>query len=209
MTLLLVLLAAGPAAPPVGNATVPEVVRELQTIVGAQLHGTVGERRLTYQELARRLPSDPLPRVYLAWCDMPSDDSWNQLKGIATINPDNPWVHYGMGSVYTLWKMKDQAKSELDLVLKKDPRFYPAMVTQGDLALLAQDSARAEERFRAAVAVQPDDARANAGLGLVLLDAGKTDDAKAALTRAFAAWPDQPRVLRALFKLARDANDTP
>jgi Tfp pilus assembly protein PilF len=197
------------AAPPTGNAAVPEVVKELEAISGAQARGTVGERRIDYQELARKHPSDPLPRVYLAWCDMPSDDSWNQLKGIATINPENPWVHYGMASVYTLWKMKDQARSELELLLKRDPQFYPAYVTQGDLALQGGDGVKAEERYRAALAVRPDDARANAGLGLVLLDQGKPDAAKQALDRSFKSWPDQPKVLRALYQLARDANDLP
>jgi Tfp pilus assembly protein PilF len=206
MISLLLLLAA---APPTGNAAVADVVRELQAITGAQARGTVNERRLAYQDLARKLPSDPLPRIYLAWCDMPSDDSWNQLKGIATINPENPWVHYGMGSVYTLWKMKDQAKTELETVLKADPKFYPAMVTQGDLALILGDPDKALERYKAALAIRGDDARANAGVGLLLLDKGKPDEAKAALAKSFAAWPDQPKVLRALYQLARDAKDTP
>src|SRR5689334_2591764 len=144
---MIALLALLTAAPPTGNAAaVSDVVKELQAIVGSQARGTVNERRLVYQDLARKMPSDPLPRVYLAWCDMPSDESWNQLKGIATINPENPWVHYGMASVYTLWKMKDQAKTELETVLKADPKFYPAIVTQGDLALLSGDAAKAEER---------------------------------------------------------------
>lgn len=203
--LAVLFLAAGP--PPTGNASVPEVVRELQIIVAAQARGSVGERRLQYQDLAKKLPSDPLPRVYLAWCDMPSDESWNQLKGIATINPENPWVHYGMASVYTLWKMKDQAKAELELVLKRDPAFYPAMVTQGELALQGGDSAKAEERFRAALKVKGDDPRANAGLGLILLEQGKKDDAKATLDRSFSAFADQPKVLRALYQLARDGQD--
>src|SRR5438094_4698276 len=96
------LLSLWLAAVPTGNAPIADVVRELQAISGAQLKGNVGERRLQYQELARKMPADPLPRVFLAWCDMPSDDSWNQLKGIATINPENPWVHYGMAQVYSL-----------------------------------------------------------------------------------------------------------
>ncbi|MBL8953371.1 MAG: hypothetical protein JNK82_21535 [Myxococcaceae bacterium] len=201
------LLAAAAASPPIGNAAVPDVVRELQLITAAQARGTVGERRIVYQELAKKLPSDPLPRIYLAYCDMPSDESWNQLKGIATINPENPWVHYGMGQVYTLWKMKDQAKTELDLVLKRDAAFYPAIVTQGELALLGSDTKTAEDRFRAALAVKADDARANAGLGLILLDQGKRPEAKAALDKSFAAFADQPKVLRALFQLAKEAND--
>ncbi|MBK7863227.1 MAG: tetratricopeptide repeat protein [Archangiaceae bacterium] len=205
----LVLMLSIAAAAPTGNATVPEVVRELQAIVAAQARGTVGERRIAYAELARKLPQDPLPRVYLAWCDMPSDDSWNQLKGIATINPENPWVHYGMASVYTLWKMKEQARTELEAVLKRDPNFYPAMVTQGELAQQGGDTAKAEERYRAALKVQADDARANAGLGLVLLETGKTAEARPALDRSYKAWPDQPKVLRALYQLSRDAKELP
>jgi Tfp pilus assembly protein PilF len=209
MNVLLLVLAAAAAGPPVGNAPIVDVMKELQAITGAQARGTVNERRLVYQDLARKLPSDPLPRIYLAWCDMPSDDAWNQLKGIATINPENPWVHYGMGSIYTLWKMKDQAKSELEMVLKRDAAFYPAMVVQGELALVSGDPAKAEERFRAALAVRSDDARANAGLGLVLLEQGKKADANVALEKSFKAWPDQPKVLRALYSLAREVGELP
>src|SRR4051794_26607284 len=124
-TLLLLMLAA---TPPTGSAPIPAVVKELQDITASQLKGSVGERRLAYEELVRKLPSDPLARVYLAWCDLPSDEAWNQLKGISTINPDNPWVHYGMGQIYTLWKMKDPAKTELETVLKGNANFYPAIV---------------------------------------------------------------------------------
>jgi predicted Zn-dependent protease len=201
--LILTLLVAAP----VGNAPVPEVMKELQAIAAAQLKGDVGERRVAYGDLARKMPSDPLPRVYLAWCDLPSDDSWNQLKGISAINPDNPWVHFGMGQIYALWKMKDPAKTELETVLKRDPKFYPAIVVQGDLAVVAQDNARAEERYRAALAIDGADARANAGLGLLLLGAGKKPEAKAALEKSFNAWREQPKVLKALFQLAREGND--
>jgi predicted Zn-dependent protease len=200
--ILTVLVAA-----PIGNAPVPEVVKELQAIASAQLKGNVGERRVGYGELARKMPSDVLPRVYLAWCDLPSDDSWNQLKGISAINPDNPWVHYGMGQIYALWKMKDPAKTELETVLKRDPKFYPAMVVQGDLAVAAQDNAKAEERYRAALAIEGSDAHANAGLGLLLLGAGKKAEAKAALEKSFNGWREQPKVLKALFQLAREGND--
>jgi Tfp pilus assembly protein PilF len=106
-----------------------------------------------------------------------------------------------------LWKMKDPAKQELDTVLKRDAKFYPAIVAQGDLALLGQDAKTAEERYRAALAVEPNDARANGGLGLLLLNTGKKADAKAALIKSFLSWADQPKVLKALSQLAREEND--
>jgi predicted Zn-dependent protease len=203
-TLVLLMLAA---TPPTGNAPIPSVMKELQEITTAQLKGNVGERRLAYEELVRKMPADALARVYLAWCDLPSDDSWNQLKGISSINPDNPWVHYGMGQIYALWKMKDPAKTELETVLKRDANFYPAMVTQGDLAAAAQDNAKAEERYRAALKLEPNDARANAGVGLLLLAQGKKPEGRVALQKAFDAWPDQPKVLKALFPLVKEEGD--
>ncbi len=202
MKALLLILAVAPT----GTAPIPDVMRELQAIQGSQLRGDVGERRIRYEELVRKAPNDPLPRVFLAWCDMPSDDSWNQLKGVAAINPENPWVHYGMGQVYQLWKMKDPAKNELELVLKSNPKFYPALVSQGELAMIASDLAKAEEKYRAALAIEPNDARANGGLGLILLQQGKNPEALAALKKSFAAWPDQPKVLKALYTVSLEAS---
>ncbi len=198
--------AALAADPPLGGAPIPDVLAELRRVESAGYRGGTGEMRIAYQDLARGRPQDPLPRVYLAWIGAPSDDSWNQLKAVATIFPEHPWPHWGMGRIYITWKMRDQAKQEFELVLKRSPNFYPALTGQGDLLRSMDDLAGAEARYRAALAIA-DDAEAHAGLGLTLLAQGKADEARGELKKAVALWPDQPKVLAALLKLGVEAKD--
>ena len=196
------LLVAAPAAAP----PVPEVLQELRGIESAGMRGKIDDLRLKYQEQARSQPSNALLHVYLAWCTLPSDDAWNQLKAIAAINPDNPWVHLGMGRIYTAWKMKDQARTEYDTILKHDSKFYAALTGLADVKFADGDFAAAEVAYRAALAIG-DDPRAHGGLGLSLLALNKPD-AKAELDRAIKGWPDQPAVLQALLKQHREAKET-
>ena len=208
MRLLLTLLVAtvAHAAPEVLPPIAPTMA-ELQKIEAASYRGTVDQMRIKYQDAARLRPGDAMPRVYVAWCTLPSDDAWNQLKAIATIFPDNPWVRYGMGRIYTHWKgMSDLARTEFDAVLKKDPKFYPALIGLGDIARLKQDPAVAQQRYRAALAIA-EDPFARAGLGLALADQGKSDEARAELRKAIAAQPEQPAALLVLVKLSQEAKD--
>ncbi len=204
--MLSLLAAAVIAAAPAVAPSVPEVLQELRGIESAALRGKIDDLRLKYQDQARNRPSDVVLHVYLAWCTLPSDDAWNQLKAIAAINPDNPWVHVGMGRIYTAWKMKDPARNEYDTILKKAPKFFPALTGLAEVKFSAGDFAGAEAGYRAALAVG-EDPRARGGLGLSLLAQNKPE-ARAELDKAVKGWPDQPAVLQALLKAAREAKDT-
>ena len=186
--------------------TTPEVMKELRRLEAAGLKGATDAIRIEYTTKAKERPSDPMLRVYLAWLSLPSDDSWNQLKAVATIYPDNQWVHYGMGRIYTKWKMRDQAKSEVELTLKRDPAFYPGITVLGDLALGHDDATQAEAQYRRALAVD-DDPLARSGLGLALLKQGKKAEALEALKASTHAFPEQPTVLAALIPLLVEAKD--
>lgn len=206
LTGLLILATVAGAAPEVLPATAPTMA-ELQKIEAASYRGTVDAQRMKYQDLARAKPGDSMPRVFVAWCTLPSDDAWNQLKAIATIFPDNPWVRYGMGRIYTHWKgMSDLAKTEFEAVLKKDPRFFPAIIGLGDVARVKQDHTLAEQKYRAALAIN-EDPFARAGLGLALAGQGKNDEARVELRKAIAAQPEQPNALSTLVKLSLEAKD--
>ncbi|MCA2977490.1 MAG: tetratricopeptide repeat protein [Myxococcaceae bacterium] len=193
------------AEPPGVTAPLPEVMKELRRIESAAWHGRLDAVRVELQNLQRARPSDPMLRVYVAWCSMPTDDAWNQLKGIAQMFPDLPWVHYGMGRIYVGWKMRDLATTALENALKKDPKFYPALVTQGDVLRLKDEFDQAEAKYRQALAIA-DDAEARTGLGLVILKQGKADAAKVELQAALSQWPDQPAALRELVKLLGPAD---
>lgn len=204
--LLLVAGSVFAAEPPGLTAPTADVLKELRRIESAAWHGQVDVARIELQNLAKERPNDPMLRVYVAWCSMPTDDAWNQLKNVSQIYPDLSWVHYGMGRIYIGWKMRDLAKASLDNALKKDPNFYPAIIAQGDMARLKDELDEAETKYRAALAIA-DDAEAHSGLGLVLMKKNKPDEARPELAKAIAQWPDQPAALRELVKLQEAAKD--
>lgn len=186
--------------------TIPDVMTKLRAIESAQYRNKADDLRLQHSEVVKARPNELLPRVYVAWCSMPSDAAWNQLKGLTVINPNYPWARYGMGRIYLGWKLKEQAESDFKLALKADPKFYPAMLGLGDAARAASRFTDAEARYREALAIY-EDAEAHGGLGLSLLEQGKKDEAKAELQKAVTLWPDQPRALQALAKIAREQKD--
>lgn len=184
-----------------------ETMAELRKIEAAGFHDAIAPFRIKYSELARQRPGDVMPRVFVAWCTLPSDDAWNQLKGISAIFPDNPWVRYGMGRIYSSWRgMSDLARAEFEAVLKRDPSFYPALIGLGDVARLKEDFATAETKYRAALAIN-DDPFAHAGLGLTLAAQKKNDEARAELKKAIAAQPEQPTALAMLVTLSIEVKD--
>ena len=202
-----VLVAFGAQAAPEVPPPTAETMVELQKIEAASYRGAVDQLRIKYQDVARARPGDAMPRVFVAWCTLPSDDAWNQLKAIATIFPDNPWVRYGMGRIYTNWKgMSDLARTEFEAVLKKDPKFFPALIGQGDIARNKKDFATAQEKYRAALAIAQDPF-ARAGLGLALAGENKNAEALVELKKAIAAQPEQPPALAMLVKLSLEAKD--
>lgn len=185
---------------------IPDVLAKLRAIESAAFRNKVDELRLQHAEVVKARPNELLPRVYVAWCSMPSDAAWNQLKGLTIINPNYPWARFGMGRIYLGWKLKEQAETDFRLALKADPKFYPALIGLGDVARAAGKFADAEARYREALAIH-DDAEARGGLGLALMEQGKAAEAKAELEKAVALWPDQPRVLHALSRIAREQKD--
>ncbi len=179
-------------------------IREVETAI---LRGEADSIRVRLKEEVRNRPNDVMLRVLVAWCDMPSDEAWNTLKGVAAIHPENPWARLGMGRVYLKWKLRDQAEAEFTLALKTNGRFYPAIGGLADAARLAGRHADAEARYRQALAIHPEDPDTLSGLGLALLAQGKREEGRAQLERSVALWAEQPEALRELARLARDAGE--
>ncbi len=202
----MVSLSGWASEPPPLPPPVDEVMKELRRIESAAWRGQVDAVRIELEKRVKSRPNDPMPKVYVAWCSMPTDDAWNQLKNTSQLFPEVPWVHYGMGRIYVGWKMKDLARSSLDKVLKQDPSFYPALVALGDLERAKDNLDDSEAKYRAALKLA-DDAEAHAGLGLVLLKKNQPEAALPELKKAIAGWPDQPVVLRELIKLQQASKD--
>jgi tetratricopeptide (TPR) repeat protein len=195
---------AADSPPPSPHIPVMAKLRELET---AALKGGGPALRDQLQAQIDRAPKDWMLRVYAAWCTMPSDKAWNELKDVSLHAQDLPWPNLGMARVYVTWKMRDLADQELKIALKKSPGFYPAFIVQGDLARLAGHPDAAIALYQQALQAA-DDPAAHAGLGLALLAQGKTADARAELSRGVDAWPSQPDALVALADLATTEKDS-
>jgi tetratricopeptide (TPR) repeat protein len=197
-----VLTSAAPVIP------VDLVMRDLQVIEAESYRGTVDAHRIELQNELKGAPNDTLLRVKVAWCTLPSDDAWNQLKSIGIIDPDNVWVRYGMGRIYKSWNMADLAMKEFDATLKRDPKFFPSMAGKGQVYLAAQTADKAESSFRSALVLAPQDPFAQAGLGMTLLQKGDKVGAKMQLETTLKSYRELPAALEALLKLQLETNDT-
>ncbi len=181
-------------------------IREVETAV---LRGEADLLRVRLKEEAKARPRDVMLRVLIAWCDMPSDEAWNALRGVATIHPENGWARLGMGRVYLRWKLYDQAEAEFQLALKSNPSFHPAQTGLADAARLTGRHADAAALYRTVLTTAPDDPDALTGLGLSLLALGKKEEGRAQLVRSVEKWAEQPEALRELAGLSREAGALP
>jgi tetratricopeptide (TPR) repeat protein len=196
------VLAVSPKLPPV-----EVVMKDLQSIEVAGFRGKLDLKRVELKAELDKAPNSVLGKVKVAWCTLPSDDSWNQLKAISVMEPDNLWVRYGMGRTYLFWKMNDLALKEFEGMLKKDPQFYPALVGEAQVYAAQQNLEKAEATFRAAIALAPQDALAHSGLGLLLKQKGDKKNALTELESSVSKLPEMPLAQEALLQLQLESND--
>lgn len=206
--LLLVLAVPGwgaasrPVLPP--EAEVMGVLRQLET---ARAQGRARALEDEFDEQARARPNDSMPRVYRAWLQFPTDACWNELKALSTLYPDNPWPRVGMGLIYVRWGMLAEARALVTAARRERPGFAPMLWAEAVLLQAERKPAEAEARFREALA-KLDAPQVRTALGLFLAQQpGREADARAELTRAVEAWPEQPEALKTLARLAQAGND--
>lgn len=207
---LFLLLLAAPAVgiPSVQGPPLPgEVLGMLRQIETARAQGKARALADNLDEQARARPGDPMPRVYLAWFQFPSDACWNELKAVSTLYPDNPWPLVGMGLVYLRWKLPAEARPLFAAALRASPGFAPALWGEGLLLQAEGRTAEAEARLREALdGLDAPQLRTSLGLLLAKLP-GREAEARLELTRSVEAWPEQPEALKTLAQLAHAAND--
>ncbi|MCE9666467.1 hypothetical protein LY474_01465 [Myxococcus stipitatus] len=209
--LLVSLLLALPVGAAGARDTLPpadEVMAVLRRVEGARVRGTLRALDSEFEEQGRARPRDAMPRIYRAWLSFPADSCWNELKALSTLYPENPWTHLGMGLVYLRWGLLKEAAGPLATASRLSPGFAPALWAEGLLLQAEGKPVEAEARLRAALATL-DAAQVRASLGLLLAQLpGREAEARAELTRAVEAWPEQPEALRRLAALAHAAKDT-
>ncbi len=207
---LVSLLLAVPAPGAVVRSALPppeEVMATLRELEAARARGRASAMDSELEAQARARPGDLMPRLYRAWLTFPSDACWNELKAISTLDPENPWPFVGMGLVYVRWGLLAEARAPIATALKEAPGFPPALWAEGVLLQAEGKPAEAEARFREALS-RLDAPQIRTALGMLLAGFPEREaEARAELTRAVEAWPEQPEALRKLAQLARAAND--
>jgi len=99
-----------------------------------------------------------------------------------------PAIHNDLGFVLEREGMAEEAVEQYRKALELDPELASAHYNLAAFLARSGDYAEAERHFRAALAKQPD-TRAYTGLGIVLRQQGRTDEAIASLRKAIDAEP--------------------
>ncbi|MBZ4400813.1 hypothetical protein [Myxococcus sp. AS-1-15] len=210
LSLLLSLVLAVPAGAASARSTPPpadEVMGVLRRVETARVRGTLRVLDSEFEELTRAQPRSVMPRVYRAWLAFPADTSWNELKALSSLEPENPWPHLGMGLIYIRWGLLSEARAPLAAARRVSPDFAPALWGEGLLLQAEGKPAEAEARLRESLS-RLDAPQARTALGLLLAASpGREAEARAELTRSVEAWPEQPEALRKLASLAQAAKD--
>jgi tetratricopeptide (TPR) repeat protein len=210
LALVLVVLASpapGSAMRPAAVPPADEVMGMLRQLETARVMGRSRELEDTLEAQARARPKDGMPRVYRAWLTFPSDGCWNELKALATLYPENPWPHLGMGLIYVRWGMLAEARPAFAAALRESPGFAPALWGEAVLLQAERKPREAEARLREALA-KLDAPQIRTALGLLLAgQPGREAEARAELTRSVEAWPEQPEALKTLARLAQAGQD--
>ncbi len=116
-------------------------------------------------------------------------------------------LYYNLGRNLLRLGSREKAAAKLEDAVEADDKFAPPRIILGHLLLgekTAEALARAEELFRGAVDIDEKNVSALTGLGEVLLETGKIDEAVAFFTKAIAIDPAfTPAVSNMALALAR------
>ncbi|MBA2480160.1 MAG: tetratricopeptide repeat protein [Planctomycetes bacterium] len=178
----------------------------------AQLAYQQGDAEIAIPWCDRAIEASPLwiePRIILAHCYVRVKRlaaAASVFEDLDRIAPDSPWGPYGMGVIAAMRGDTVGAASLLDRALGREADHAPSLEARANLARMVQDVGLEERLLGRYVAVEPSSAAAHARLGELALGAGRRDDARRWLERAYALDP-QPAVARQLAELARHRSD--
>lgn len=106
---------------------------------------------------------------------------------------ERPEAHLNRELVYVDRRQFSQAEEAYRLALKQDGTFFPALVNLADLYRLQNPDQEGEATLRKALALAPENANVLHALGLLLVRAGKKDEALGMLEQAAKFGPENPR----------------
>lgn len=128
------------------------------------------------------------------------------FEDIDRLAPKGPWGAYGQGVVAARRGDHAQAIMFCDRALERDPDHVPSLELRAQLARLTGDSVGEERLLARYVALQPLDPEARVRLGELAQAAGRVEDARRQLERAYELEP-HPNIAAKLADLARFAGD--
>jgi tetratricopeptide (TPR) repeat protein/TolB-like protein len=137
-----------------------------------------------YREILEEFPFDVEARWLLVIAyDQGYDDeaAVRELQALLRQEPENHRIWAYLGETYLRMGDYDAARGALDHYLSLAPEDPFGFTVLGQLALVTGDYALADERFRAALEIEPDFSRALLGLANTHFVTGRTDEAMATL----------------------------
>ena len=110
------------------------------------------------------------------------------LHKYAAQRPQDPYVHFQLGYVFSGLEQWDQARAEFERAIELDPKMAAAHLNLG-LVLMDRDATRAAQAFRQAAELQPAESRPRFLAGVVLERSGQLSDAVAEYRKALELSP--------------------
>lgn len=127
-----------------------------------------------------------------------------QCRALARIAQGQAIVHVCQARAFLAWNRSARAFEEVEAALAIAPNDYEALLALGDAHRLRAAVTESEAAYRRAIAADATKAEPHLGLGMLYAQAGRREDALAALRRAHELAPDDVDVDFELGRFLRD-----
>lgn len=118
----------------------------------------------------------------------------------------SPGIWNNLGVLASLEGKQDKTVQYFESAASAEEPAHEAVINLGYLSLKYADGAHARQRFEQALAVNKEDAAANMGLGIALIQQGKLEEARQKLNQLATDYPKDPYVTLSRAYLLMDAD---
>ena len=119
------------------------------------------------------------------------DEAAEKLTEVVRLQPDYADAHNNLGNIYKALNKNNEAIEHFQKALALNPKLFETLLNLGDiLSDRIGHPVAAEECFRKALALKPDDIQAHTGLVNMLRFQGRLDDSLAAVNAALRFHPE-------------------
>lgn len=143
-------------------------------------------------ELLLTGPDDPGPHSLLGQIEMANGrpaEALEHFDAVLKVFPDHGEMRSHRALAMMKLGRKDDAKAELDEILKSDPRCYTALKVRSAFYSDEENLPRAEELLRTALAINPNEPEGLYLLGKLLMESDRSDEAIPFVKRAIKVKP--------------------